>query len=159
VTFDVNETITAIVDNGDGTFTFTHEDGSQSTLDAASLETLTTVTNAIAGNRIATYTDEDGIPFDIDETITALVDNGDGTFTFTLTLLTNTVAGNRIATYTDEDGVTFDINETITSVVDNLDGTFTFTHEDGSTSTIDAASLETPHRHLCRRRRGHLRHR
>jgi len=158
-TFDIDETITSLVDNGDGTFSFTHEDGSTSTLDAASLETLTTVTNLVAGNRIGTYTDEDGVSFDIDETITSLVDNGDQTFTFThedgsattldvtdletLTLVTNTIAGNRIATYTDEDGITFDVDETITELVDNGDGTFTFTHEGGGQSTIDAASLET----------------
>ena len=79
---DINETVTSLVDNGDGTLSFTHEDLSVSTLTIANLETLTTLTNAIVGNRIATYTDEDGNSFDINETITTLVDNGNGTFTF-----------------------------------------------------------------------------
>ncbi len=159
VSVDIAETITAVVDNGDGTFSFTHEDGSVSTLDVGALETLTTVTNTVAGNLIGTYTDEDGVSFDISETITALVDNGDQTFTFThedgsattldvtaletLTSVTNTINGNAIATYTDEDGATWDIDETITTLVDNGDGTFTFTHEGGGTTTLDAASLET----------------
>ena len=160
VATDIDETITTLVDNGDQTVTFTHEDGSTTTLDIASLETLTTVTNTLTGGSlIGTYTDEDGDSFDIEETITTLVDNGDGSFTYTaeggvattidaasletLTTLTSTIVGNTIGTYTDEDGVAFDIDETITSLVDNGDGTFTFTHEDGLTSTIDAASLET----------------
>ena len=159
VSFTLNESITSLATSGASTFTFTHEDGGTTTLDVADLEALTTVTNIVAGNRIATYTDEDGVSFDVNETITTLVDNGDGTFTFTdeagtpsiisaasletLTTVTNVVAGNRIATYTDEDGVSFDVNETVTSLVDNGDGTFTFTDEAGNQSVISAASLET----------------
>jgi len=159
VSFDVNETVTSLVDNNDGTFTFTHEDGVATTISAMSLETLTSLTNTIAGNRIGTYTDEDGMSFDVDETVTELVANGNGTFTFTheggttttidvgaletLTLVTNTIAGNRIATYTDENGVTFDVNETVTVLNNNNNGTFTFTHEDGTQTTITGADLET----------------
>ena len=159
VNFDIAETITAIVDNGDQTFSFTHEDGSVSTLDVTDLETLTTLTQVVVGNTIATYVDEDGVAWDVDETITSLVDNGDQTISFThedgsattldiavletLTTVTNTIVGNTIATYVDEDGVTWDIDESITSLVDNGDQTITFTHEDGSTTTLDLASLET----------------
>ena len=81
-TFDLRETVTALADNGDGTYTFTHEDGTASTIDATAVETLTTLTNTIAGNRIGTYTDEATGSFDINETITELVDNGDGTLTY-----------------------------------------------------------------------------
>ena len=157
VVMDFNESITTLTDNGDGTFTFTHEGGGTSTLDAASLETLTTLTNFLtSGNQIGTYTNEDGVIVDFNESITSLVDNGDGTLTFTqegggtqtidiganianletLTAITNTIAGNRIATYTDEDGNTWDINETITTIVDNGDGSFDFTNENGDTVTF-----------------------
>jgi len=157
VVIDFNESITTLTDNGDGTFTFTHEGGGTSTLDAASLETLTTLTNFLtSGNQIGTYTNEDGVIVDFNESITSLVDNGDGTLTFTqegggtqtidiganianletLTAITNTIAGNRIATYTDEDGNTWDINETITTIVDNGDGSFDFTNENGDTVTF-----------------------
>ena len=155
VATDLNETITTLVDNGDQTFSFTAEDGTVTTLDVTDLETLTSVTNVVAGNRIATYIDEDGVATDVNETITTLVDNGDQTLLFTaedgtattlnvadletLTTVTNVVVGNRIATYIDEDGVSFNVNETITALVDNGDGTFTFTAEDGSMTTLNAA--------------------
>jgi len=157
---DLIETVTSLIDNGDQTFTYTAEDGSTTTLDTRDLETLTTLTNTIAGNRIGTYVDEDGNSFEIAETVTTLVDNGDGTLTFaaedgsattldvasleTLTTVNNVLAnGNRIATYVDEDGTGFDIFETVTSLVDNGDGTFSFVHEDGSATTLDVADLET----------------
>ena|GEM_PF-1987315 len=153
--FDIDETITTIVDNGDGTFTFTAEGGAQTTISGASLETLTLMTNLIAGNRIATFTDENGNSFDIDETVTILTDNGDGSFTYTnevgvpvtftesLTKLVSAIAGNKIGTFTDEDGNAFDINETITTIADNGNGTFTFAAEGGAQTIVNVANLET----------------
>jgi len=79
---ELRETITQITANNDGTFTFTHEDASQSTIDISDLETLTTITQTITGNRIATYTNETGAAVDINETITELVANADGTLTY-----------------------------------------------------------------------------
>ena len=117
--WDIDESITTLIDNGDQTFTYTSEDGSATTLDVTALETLTMVTNTVPGSLIATYTDEEGVSWDVNETITTLVDNGDGTFTFshedgstttldassleTLTSVAQLVTGNTIATYTDED--------------------------------------------------------
>jgi hypothetical protein len=76
------------------------------------IETTTTITNVVTGKRIATYTNEDGVATNINETVTTLTDNGNGTFTYTnengipttvdysssevLTTITNTKAGNRI---------------------------------------------------------------
>ena len=61
----------------------------------------------------------------------------------TLTSVTNVLtAGHLIGTYTDEDGNTVDLLETVTTLTES-GSTFTFTHEDGGTSTIDIADLET----------------
>ncbi len=78
----VHETVTSINVSGQE-FTYTDEDGGTVTVDIADLETTTTVTNTIAGNRIATYNNEDGVPVDVNETITTLTDNSDGTYTYT----------------------------------------------------------------------------
>src|SRR5690606_27356286 len=77
-----------------------------------------------------TYVDVDGNPQVIDleelvqanETVTTLIGNGDGTYS-----------------YTSEDGtvVTFDANTS--TVTDNGDGTYTITSDDGTTVTIDVA--------------------
>jgi len=71
---------------------------------------------------IATHTNGNGDVQVIEETVTSLIDNGDGTFT-----------------YTDENGdpFTFGAAETITTLVDNGDGTFTYTSEDGTETTYD----------------------
>ncbi|MGJ8685810.1 MAG: hypothetical protein ACSHWW_14360, partial [Nonlabens sp.] len=111
------ETITTLADNSDGTFTYTSEDGTVTTIDTNAAETLTTlVLNADDTN--LDYTDEDGTTTQLDftdlvanlETITTLVDNTDGTFT-----------------YTNEAGtpVTIDTNavETLTTLVLNADDT------------------------------------
>ena len=148
VTIDLFESVTELVDNGDGTFTFTSEDGTVVTMDTADIETLTSVSNILAaGNRIATYTDENNVPIDVFESVTTLVDNGDGTFTFTsedgtvvtmdtvdletLTAITDTIVGNQIGIYRDENNGLTAINETITSI-EVIDGGFVFTAEDGS---------------------------
>ena len=99
---NLRETVTTIVDNGDGTYEFNHEDGSTSTIDTNTIETLTAVTNTINGNRIGTYQPESGPPVDIDETITELVANDDGSLT-----------------YTDEAGVEHDI-QVVADVVETV---------------------------------------
>ena len=74
------------------------------------------VSNLITGNRIGTLTDGDGTIYQIDETITGLVENTDGTFT-----------------YTPEAGAPQIINKA--DITDNNDGTYTFTNNDGSDVT------------------------
>ncbi|MAX51594.1 MAG: hypothetical protein CMH22_06400, partial [Methylophaga sp.] len=119
----------------------------------------TTMTNLVSGKRIATYTNEEGSTYDIDETITTFVDNGNGSFTYTneqgtsvtfsangletITALTNVKAGNRIGTYTNENGVSVDIDETITNLVNNNDNTLTYTKEDGTTASYSPLSSST----------------
>ncbi|PQJ32950.1 hypothetical protein BST92_13915 [Nonlabens arenilitoris] len=167
------ETITTLVDNTDGTFTYTNEAGTPVTIDTNAAETLTTlVLNADDTN--LDYTDEDGVTTQLDftdlvqnlETITTLVDNTDGTFTYTneagtpVTIDTNAAetlttlvlnADDTNLDYTDEDGVTTQLDftalvqnlETITTLVDNTDGTFTYTNETGTPVTIDTNAAET----------------
>ncbi|MDO6597776.1 hypothetical protein Q4512_12695, partial [Oceanihabitans sp. 2_MG-2023] len=90
-----NETVTTLIDNNDGTFSYTNETG-----------TVTTIIKS------------------------ALIDNGDGTFTFD--------SGNGSP-------ITIDVSalETVTTLLDNTDGTFTYTSEDGTTTTINTNSAET----------------
>ena len=98
------ETLTTLVDNGDGTITYTDEDGGTTTIDIGAM---------VSAN----------------ETVTTLVNNGDGTFT-----------------YTSEDGTVTVINSNSPNIVDNGDGTYTVTNGDGTTSIIDtnaASSMVT----------------
>ena len=80
----VHETVTTVVvDLGNQEFTYTDEDGGTTVVDIAALETNTSMTNLIAGNRIGVFNNEDGTTYDIDETITSLQDNGNSSFTYT----------------------------------------------------------------------------
>jgi len=136
------ETLTSLVDNNNGTFTFTNEDGGTTILDVSNLETLTTIAlNADETN--IDYTDEDGVVTKLD--LTAIVKNLETLSTLALN------ADNTNLDFKDEDGVITQVNlttlvqnlETLTSLVDNNDGTFTFTNEDGGTTILDASNLET----------------
>ncbi|WP_425596317.1 hypothetical protein, partial [Olleya namhaensis] len=66
------EALTTIVDNNDGTFTYTDEDGVTTTLDVANLETLTTIA-LNPDNTNIDYTDEDGVVTQLD--LSAIVAN------------------------------------------------------------------------------------
>ncbi|WP_405383414.1 beta strand repeat-containing protein [Maribacter sp. LLG6340-A2] len=138
-TVSIQETITSIVDNNDGnvtlvneagasvtiaksditanpdgTYTFTNNDGSDVTIDTNGL----VISNLVAGNRIATVTEADGTTADINETITSIVDNNDGTLTFTR-----------------EDNSTQTITKS--QLTDNGNGTFTFNNGDGAPISFD----------------------
>lgn len=108
--------------------------------------------NTIAGNLIATHQDGAGNSVDIFETVTSLVNNGDGTYTYTneagsptiITVgtgsgtpsaVTNTVTGNRIATHTPGGGSPIDIFETITTFTVNPDNSITYVNEAGTPTT------------------------
>ncbi|QXP60100.1 beta strand repeat-containing protein [Olleya sp. HaHaR_3_96] len=167
------EALTTIVDNNDGTLTYTDEDGVATTLDIANLETLTTIA-LNTDNASIDYTDEDGIVTNLNltaiianlEALTTIVDNNDGTLTYTdedgvattldianletlTTIALNT--DNASIDYKDEDGLVTNLNltaiianlEALTTIVDNNDGTLTYTDEDGDATTLDVANLET----------------
>src|SRR5690554_2251983 len=161
------ETITTLIDNGDGTFTYTSEDGTDTTFTSGGVmsdngdgtytytnpdgsdiliegltETLTVLEyDEITG--IVSYTDEDGVTTQLD--ISIAIDDWE--------TLTNLALNpdNIHLDYTDEDGVTHQIDltalvqnlETVTTIVANADGTFTYTDEDGNTTTINVSNLET----------------
>ncbi len=143
---DVNETITSLIDNGDGfitytteeglsetvakaditdlgdgTYTFTNNDGSDVTLNTNGL----TITNTVAGNLIATLILADGSSTAVNETITSLIDNGDG-----------------FVTYTKEDGTQDTVAKA--DITDNLDGTYTFTNNDGIDVTLNFNAAALP---------------
>src|SRR5690606_25057230 len=87
-------------------FTYTDEDGQATILDVSNMETLTLFALNADGKTLE-YTDEDGIVSSVD--LKTVIDNW----------------------------------ETVTSIVENTDGTFTYTDENGNTTHIDVANLET----------------
>ncbi|MEB8347500.1 hypothetical protein OO010_15715, partial [Flavobacteriaceae bacterium KMM 6898] len=133
-----------IADNANGTYTFTNNDGSDVTINTNGI----TISNLVAGNRIATVTNAAGASSDINETVTTLADNANGTFTYTSENGTVTTFDSKIAsvvdntdgtyTITDDFGVavTVDTNNTVTTLVDNGDGSFTYTSENGTITTF-----------------------
>ena len=74
---------------------------------------------------IATHTSGDGTTTVIEETVTTLVDNGDGTFT-----------------YTAEDGIVTTYDETTTTIALNGDGTSVdYVDEDGITTNLNLCNI------------------
>ncbi len=158
---NIEETITTLADNGDGTYTYTSEDGSTQTFEssAGAAETLTTIRLSNDGSSID-YLDEDGVITNMNlcqivdncETVTSLffnkitnaieyIDENGITNSVDIGELVSAMAdfndGKIIATHTSGDGTVTNIEETITTLADNGDGTFTYTSEDGSTQTFD----------------------
>jgi hypothetical protein len=127
--------IASTTDNGDGTFTFTYDDGTTfTTSDLTGPQGIQGIqgvagangTNGLDGNGIASTTD-----------------NGDGTFTFTYddgsTFTTSDLTGPQgiqgIQGVAGANGTNGLDGNGIASTTDNGDGTFTFTYDDGSTFT------------------------
>ena len=106
------KTTSTLVENPDGSYTYTDEEGNVTHLESS--EVTTQVRNTINGHKIADYTNEDGITVDINETVTTLDEIDDGTFI-----------------YVNEEGVgvEFSTNETITTLISNGDGTYSYTSE------------------------------
>jgi hypothetical protein len=164
VSVDLYETITSVTefdyDAVSGTLMLTYKDeaGVENYLQTnIPVQVITSLTNAIVGHKIGTYTNESGVAVDINETITSIndfsiagnvitlkyIDEAGVTNTKTLTIpsdvvtsLTNTITGHLIGTYTNESGVAVDIKETISTLVDNGNGTSTYTNENGVAVTI-----------------------
>lgn len=145
---------TTLTANVDGSFTFVGSDGTPVIIPAPAVVIPSAVTNTIVGNRIATHTPGGGTAVDINETITTIVNNGDGTATFTNeagVAITFPIGGvdvvdNADGTYTVTlaDGSVVTIGDTSTStLVDNLDGTYTYTDEAGVVTTFDTTGVIT----------------
>lgn len=155
-----NETVTNLVDNGNGTITYTNEDGVAQTVDIAAIvaanETVTTLVNN--GNGVYTYTNEAGttttinVPADVISNFNTIL--ADTNVTNQLITLIHNNGGNvyydgSVFTYLDSSGniVTIDFttivtdNETLTTLVDNGDGTITYTDEDGGTTILNIGAI------------------
>ena len=166
----INQVVTTLVDNGDGTYTYKSEDGTITVIDIPANETLTSLVYDATANTL-TYVDEhkNGTVINLQtlvrnvETITTLIDNSNGTYTYTnekgvqTTIDSNhtdvltTIAmnpDNVHIDYKDEAGNITQLDltqaiknlETTTTLVDNANGTYTYTNEKGTTSLIDVPS-------------------
>ena len=119
-----NETVTSLIDNNDGTISYTSEDGSTTTI----------IKSNLIDNNDGTYTfnNGNGAPVTIDipslETLTSITLN----------------PNNTTIDYIDEAGTLTQLNlsnivsnlETATTLVDNGDGTVTYTNENNVTTTV-----------------------
>ncbi|SFZ91822.1 hypothetical protein SAMN05428642_102361 [Flaviramulus basaltis] len=117
---DSNGVVTTLVDNNDGTFTYTSENNTQTTFDADG----DLIDN---NNGTFTYTNAANTVTTFDAKLTSVIDNSDGTYTIT-----------------DDFGISITIGgatETTTTLVDNNDGTFTYTSEDNTQTTLTSGSL------------------
>ena len=124
----ISETVTNLVDNNDGTITYTNEDGTPQTINKSDL--------ADNGDGTYTYDNGDGAPITFvgtdDQDATEVNLNGpidvDGD-------------GNDEATVQEAIADLAAISETVTNLVDNNDGTITYTNEDGTPQTINKSDL------------------
>ena len=163
------ETVTSLIDNGDGTFTYVNEDGVPVTVSYCCDDVVTNLVDN--GNGSFTYTNEDGVSvtvnFSEDDIVTTLVDNENGTFTYTSEDGTDTLISfnpadvnttyvlsenNETIFLTGSDGAVQSVNicdivenfcpETVTSLVVN-DGGFTYINEDGTPTVVTFPSQGT----------------
>ncbi|WP_041632601.1 hypothetical protein [Maribacter sp. HTCC2170] len=124
----ITETVTNLVDNNDGTITYTNEDGTPQTINKSDL------TDNLDGT--FTFDNGDGAPITFvgtdDQDATEVNLNGpidvDGD-------------GNDETTVQDAIADLAAIAETVTNLVDNNDGTITYTNEDGTPQTINKSDL------------------
>ncbi|WP_188876136.1 hypothetical protein, partial [Sphingobacterium alkalisoli] len=160
-----NETNTTLIDNNDGTYTYTSEDGTVTVVDvpASVINQFEEVVNGgpVTVNGSTYNTIEEYIENIVaaNETNTTLIDNNDGTYTYTsedgtvtvvdvpasvINQFEEVVNGGPVTvngnTYTSIEEYIENIvaaNETNTTLIDNNDGTYTYTSEDGTVTTVD----------------------
>ncbi|SHG51030.1 hypothetical protein SAMN05444483_11441 [Salegentibacter echinorum] len=108
-----NESITTLIDNLDGTYTYTSEDNTVTTINVPADVIGNINNNGIIYEKIINLITSNNFN-------SSITDNGDGTFTYTNT------QGN---------STNFDANTT--TLVDNGDGTYDLTNADGSTININ----------------------
>src|SRR5690606_7656200 len=85
VDYTAYETLTSLIENADGTITYTDENGANTVINVAGIvNNYQTVTPLIDnGDGTYTYTDETGAAVVIDTNTTVISDNGDGSYTLT----------------------------------------------------------------------------
>jgi len=151
------ETVTSIVQNTDGTFTYTNEAGEETIIANGSGTGAGSLT--IIDNGDNTYTVNDGTnpEFTITatpETVTNIAQNADGTYTYTNEAGDETVIASNALTITDNGDNTYTVNdgtnpaftitanpETVTSIAQNTNGTYTYTNEAGDETIIASSAL------------------
>lgn len=126
----VQETITTLTDNLDGTYTYVSEDGTSTTIGDGSI---VTYVDAVTGttHKIGDLFDQTGTPTVVNETVTSYSD----------------VSGTpniNIGAFTHEDGSVSLINESLTSMTQSLvTGDITYVSEDASASPVVAKVVST----------------
>src|SRR5690606_64058 len=118
-----NETVTTLVNNNDGTYTYTNEAGVPVIVDVPA-DVINNIEQILGDTNV------------LNELIEVLGDTYVGG---------NVYYDGDTFTYVDESGDTHVINfedivqanETVTTLVDNNDGTYTYTSEDGTVTTVD----------------------
>ncbi|MCP4975015.1 MAG: hypothetical protein GY931_02525, partial [Maribacter sp.] len=124
----ITETVTNLVDNNDGTITYTNEDGTLQTINKSDL------TDNLDGTY--TFDNGDGAPITFDGT-----DDQDATEVNLNGPIDVDGDGNDETTVQEAIADLAGITETVTNLVDNLDGTVTYTNEDGTPQTINKSNL------------------
>src|SRR5690606_9877393 len=184
-----NETVTTLSNNGNGIYTYTSEDGTETVINVPAdvisnfetimgdenvlnelIEQLTSTSvggNVYYDGTTFTYVDVDGNPQVINleelvqanETVTTLMNNGDGTYTYTSEDGTETIVdvpasvisqfeevvnggpvtvnGNTYNTIEEYIEQQVAANETVTTLANNGNGTYTYTSEDGTETVIN----------------------
>ncbi|WP_286419733.1 hypothetical protein [Myroides odoratimimus] len=138
-----NETITTLVDNQDGTYTYTSEDGTTTLVDIPSsvvnqFETIVKQPVEVDGRTFNTINDYIKYVTESKGGFTKIVyDQTTGDVIFQewneVTQKFENVDNSKFSTIVKG-------NETITTLVDNQDGTYTYTSEDGTTTLVDIPS-------------------
>lgn len=128
------ETVTSLVDNGNGTFTYVNENNVATTVNYCCNDTVTTLTDS--GSSF-TYVNEAGASVTVnyetdipDDVVTTLVPNTDGTFTYTSENGTQTVISFTSTSNTD---TTYDLIQTGESI--------TLSDSNGSTDTVNICDI------------------
>src|SRR5690606_35847230 len=160
-----NETVTTLINNNNGTYTYTSEDGTVTVVDvpASVVNQFEDIVNSgpvtINGNTYNTIEEYIENIVKENETLTTLVNNNNGTYTYTSEDGTVTVVDvpasvvNQFEDIVNSGPVTINgntyntieeyienivkENETVTTLVNNNNGTYTYTSEDGTVTVVD----------------------
>lgn len=141
---------TTLVDNGNGTATYTNESGVATTITLGLPETPLTATDSNTITFTSSGTANHTLIADV-----KLNNTGNVNLTSTVTgikadviippdintAINNTIIGKKIADYTSETGTITNINETVTTLVNNPNGSMVYTNENGIAVDTPAPSV------------------
>lgn len=122
---EFNETITSLVQNTDGTFTFTNEEGTETILP----NNESSLVDSGNGSFTYTKTGENPIIFNgAPETTSTLVENLNGSYTYT-----NEIGEETLVSLNSTE-------ETTSTLEENQDGSYTYTNEEGGETIINLSN-------------------